>query len=61
MIKRDLTVDWTNNEIIKARIRANVKLLLLRKRFPIEHNKKMLDSIFQQASSLYGDFVPVLT
>jgi len=36
-------------------------LLLLRKRFPIEHNKKMLDSIFQQASSLYGDFVPVLT
>jgi len=61
IIKRDLTVDWTNNEIIKARIRANVRLLLLRKRFPIEHNKKMLDSIFQQASSLYGDFVPVLT
>ena len=59
MIKRDLTVDWTNNEIIKARIRANVRLLLLRKKFPIEQNKKILDSIFQQAFSLYRDFIPV--
>jgi len=59
IIKRDLTVDWTNNEVIKARIRANVRLLLLRKRFSIEQNKKILDSIFQQAFSLYRDFIPV--
>ena len=57
-IRRDLTVDWTNNEIIKARIRANVRLLLLRKKIPIEYNKRILDSIFQQAFSLYKDFVP---
>jgi len=59
IIKRDLTVDWTNNEVIKARIRANVRLLLLRKKFPIEQNKKILNSIFQQAFSLYRDFIPV--
>ena len=58
-IKRDLTVDWTNNEIIKARICANVRLLLLRKKFPIEQNEKILNLIFQQASSLYKDFIPV--
>src|SRR3989344_2622320 len=32
-IRRDLAIDWTNNETIKARIRQNVRLLLLQKGF----------------------------
>ena len=59
VIKRDLTVDWLNNDIIKSRIRANVKLLLLRKGYKREESEKVLDMIYQQAFSLYGDFVPV--
>ena len=39
-IKRDLAIDWMNNDIIKARIRANVKLLLLRKGYKMEDNSK---------------------
>lgn len=60
IIKRDLTVDWINNEIIKARIRANVRLLLLQRKLPSQDSENILDSIYQQAFSLYRDFVPVL-
>jgi type I restriction enzyme R subunit len=58
IIKRDLAIDWMNNDIIKARIRANVKLLLLRKGYKVEESEKVLDLIYQQAFSLYRDFVP---
>ncbi|MBU1130991.1 type I restriction endonuclease subunit R [Patescibacteria group bacterium] len=60
IIKRDLAIDWMNNDIIKARIRANVKLLLLRKGYKAEESEKVLDLIYQQAFSLYRDFVPVM-
>jgi type I restriction enzyme R subunit len=60
IIKRDLAIDWTNNDIINARIRANVKLLLLRKGYKAEESEKVLDLIYQQAFSLYRDFVPVM-
>lgn len=58
IIKRDLAIDWMNNDIIKARIRANVKLLLLQKGLKPEESEGMLDLIYQQAFSLYGDFIP---
>ncbi len=57
-IKRDLSIDWTNNEIIKARIRANIRLLLLRNQYPVKQNEQTLDLIFQQAFSLYRDWSP---
>jgi len=60
IIKRDLAIDWMNNDIIKARIRANVKLLLLRKGYKAEESEKVLDLIYQQAFSLYRDFVPAI-
>ncbi|MEK7508124.1 MAG: type I restriction enzyme endonuclease domain-containing protein [Patescibacteria group bacterium] len=58
MIKRDLAVDWTNSEVIKARIRANARLLLVRNEFPPEESESILDLIYNQAVSLYRDFVP---
>lgn len=57
VIKRDLSIDWTNSEIIKARLRANIKLLLLRKGFKTEESEVVLDLIYQQAFSLYKDYV----
>jgi type I restriction enzyme R subunit len=58
VVKRDLTVDWTNNDTIKARIRANVKLLLLRKGFKPEEGERIFDLVYQQIKLLYRDFVP---
>ncbi len=57
IIKRDVSVDWTNNEIVKARIRADVRLLLLRNNFAPTENEILLDSIFQQARFLYADYI----
>ena len=56
IIKRDITVDWTNNEIIKSRIRADVRLLLLRNKFAPKEAENVLNSVFDQAFSLYRDF-----
>lgn len=58
MIKRDLSVDWSNSEIIKSRIRANVRLMLLRKQVPVEDTEKLVESIYNQAFSLFRDLVP---
>lgn len=58
MIKRDLTIDWTNNERVQASIRANVRRLLLRNKVPLEEAEFLIDQIYDQAFALYKDFVP---
>jgi type I restriction enzyme R subunit len=57
-IRSNLTVDWTHNEIIKPRIRANLSLLLLQKGFSPKELPKILESIMQQANLLYRDYSP---
>lgn len=58
-IKRDISIDWTNHEIIKARIRANVRLVLLRNNYSYEEVDKLASKIYEQAFYLYKDFVPL--
>jgi len=58
VIKRDLSVDWSDNEIVKSRIRANVKLLLIRNGFSHEESVGLLDTIYQQALALFSNYVP---
>jgi type I restriction enzyme R subunit len=57
-IRRDLCVDWTNNEIIKARIRKNIKHLLHQKAIPVEEVDGLSEILFEQAMTLYKDYVP---
>ena len=54
MIRRDIAVDWTDNDVIKSRIRANVKLLLLQNGFAADEAESMVDKIIMQASLLFG-------
>jgi type I restriction enzyme, R subunit len=56
IIRRDLTIDWTNNEIIKARIRDNVRLLLLRNNFKPEETEELTNVIYEQAFALFKDY-----
>ena len=60
MIRRDLTIDWTNNEIIKARIRSNARLLLLRNQFQPKETEEITNLIYQQAFCLYRDYTPAM-
>jgi len=61
MIRRDLTIDWTNNEIIKARIRDSVRLLLLKNQFQPKEVEKITNIVFQQALYLFKDYTPSLS
>jgi len=60
MIRRDLTIDWTNNEIIKARIRDNARLLLLRNQFRPKEAEEITNLIYQQVFYLYRDYAPAI-
>jgi len=60
LIKRDLAVDWSNNEVIKSRIRSNVRLMLLRKQVPAEATEELVESIYHQAFVLFQDYAPAM-
>lgn len=58
IIKHDLSVDWSSSEVIKSRIRANVRLMLLRKQVPAEEAETLVESIYDQTLALFRDFIP---
>jgi len=57
-VKRDIAIDWTNREVIKARIKTSVRLLLLRRSIPFEEVDFFVDRIYEQAFYLYKDYQP---
>lgn len=59
-IRKDITIDWTNHEIIKSRIRANVRLVLLRHDYPYEEVDKLTDKVYEQAFYLFRDYSPAM-
>ena len=59
-IRRDLAIDWTNNEAVKARIRQNVRLLLLQKGIIEEmQTKRLIESIYLETVRVYREYLPV--
>jgi len=60
-IRRDVSVDWTNNEIIKARIRDHVRLILLENQLQPKEVEKITNIVYQQAVYLFKDYVPQIT
>ena len=58
IIRKDLTIDWTNSEIIKAKIRDNVRFLLLKNDFKPEETEEITNLIYQQSLVLYRDYSP---
>lgn len=57
-IRRDLFIDWTNNDVIKARIRDNVRLILLKEEFPPNEVEEITSVVYQQALYLFRDYTP---
>jgi type I restriction enzyme R subunit len=54
IIRRDVSVDWADNEVVKSRIRANVRRLLLQNGVPAEDTESMVEQIIAQARLLFG-------
>jgi len=59
IIKRDIAIDWTNHEIIKSRIRADVRLVLLRHNVPFNELDVFVGEIYKQAEELYKNYPSV--
>jgi len=57
-IRRDLAVDWTNREQVKARIRSRVRILLVQNGFTMKETEPVVDNVYQQAFALFKDYVP---
>ncbi|MBN1763491.1 MAG: type I restriction endonuclease subunit R [Methanomicrobia archaeon] len=58
-IKRNLSIDWTDQENVKSKIRASVRRLLKREGFTPEVYEPIVGIIMEQAISLYQDYVPL--
>ena len=55
-LKRNTTIDWLNQESIKAKIRAGVKRILLDSEFSPESFEKLVPVIMVQAENNYSEF-----
>ncbi len=58
IVKRNLSVDWIQSEVAKAKIRALIRVTLLRSDVQNEDIDPLLESVLKQAIALYGDYVP---
>jgi len=59
-IRRDLTIDWLNNENIKARIKQNVRLLLLQKGIVEQlQTERLVQSIYMETVRVYREYLPI--
>jgi len=55
-VKRNLSIDWTDHENVKAKIRATVRRLLRKHEFQPQECERVIPLIMEQAESLYGEW-----
>ena len=54
-MKTSVSVDWLNQESIKATIRKKIKQILIKYDFPAESFEKLVPMVFQQVEANYTD------
>lgn len=54
-IKKNTTIDWLNQENVKAEIRMGVRKILLQSDFPTDEIEKVIPIIMQQTENNYGE------
>jgi len=54
-IRRDLIIDWTNNEIIKARIRDKIRFLLLKNNVKTTEIEELTKNLYEEAFYVFKD------
>jgi len=55
-IRRDLIIDWTNNEIIKARIRDKIRFLLLKNNIKTTEIEPLTKDLYEQSFYVFKDY-----
>jgi type I restriction enzyme, R subunit len=54
-LKKNLKIDWLNQDQVKAEIKVGVTKILLKENFPIEEMDKVIPVIMQQTENNYGE------
>ena len=54
-VKRNTTIDWMNQDQVKAEIKIGIRKILLKSDFPIDEIEKMIPVIMQQTENNYGE------
>ena len=54
-LKKNLKIDWLNQEQVKAEIRLGVTKILLKENFPTDEIEKVIPVIMQQTENNYGE------
>ena len=54
-LKASVTVDWLNQESIRAKIRKKIKEILIKYDFPVESFEKLVPVVFQQVEANYSE------
>ncbi len=60
-IRKNVSIDWTERESIKAKFRVKVKRILRKHGYPPDKQKKATETMLQQAESLAGDWMFLTT
>lgn len=54
-VKKNTTIDWENQDNIKAEIRIGISKILLKFDFPIDEIERVVPMIMEQTSNNYGE------
>jgi len=54
-LKKNLKIDWLNQDQVKAEIKVGVTKILLKENFPIEEIEKVVPEIMTQTENNYGE------
>src|SRR5438445_8786896 len=61
MIRKSVTIDWTQRESVQAEIRLKVKKILRKYGYPPDKQEKATQTVLQQAELIARDWIPVIT
>ena len=56
IIRKSVTIDWTQKEAVRAKIRVKVKLLLHKHGYPPEKRDDALETVIEQAETVCRDW-----
>src|SRR3989454_3449476 len=60
MIRKSVTIDWTQRESVQAEIRLKVKKILRKYGYPPDKQEKATQTVLQQAELIARDWIPAL-
>jgi len=56
MLRKEVTIDWTEREAVKAKLRVHVKRLLRKYKYPPDRQEKATETVLEQAETLAMDW-----